>query len=157
MENLISWKPGVSKVWLYILAAVMWSGVGLYLNYLAYKWLRPVFLIPAIIIITCGLILAMGLYIVMFRGFADQNIIRIRSLTGDKICVFAFQKWTSYPLVMLMISTGIFLRLYSPIPKPFLAILYLAIGTGLLIASLKYYRLLVVLDDLDNAATSSKK
>ena len=76
----------------------------------------------------------------MFRCFVDQNIIRINGLTGEKICIFAFQRWTSYPLVLLMISLGVILRLYSPIPKPYLAILYLGIGSGLFLASLRYYR-----------------
>jgi hypothetical protein len=39
-----------------------------------------------------------------------------------------------------MISLGIFLREYSPIPKPVLAILYLAIGGGLFLSSFLYYK-----------------
>jgi hypothetical protein len=76
----------------------------------------------------------------MFRRFADQNIIRINGLTGERICIFAFQRWTNYPLVLIMISMGIILRLYSPIPKPYLAILSLGIGSSLFLASLRYYR-----------------
>lgn len=38
-----------------------------------------------------------------------------------------------------MISLGIYLRIYSPFPKPLLAILYLGIGGGLLSASLHYF------------------
>ena len=38
-----------------------------------------------------------------------------------------------------MMTLGIYLRTYSPIPKPLLAILYLGIGGGLLTSSLHYF------------------
>jgi hypothetical protein len=90
--------------------------------------------------ISGGLAMAAAIYLVMFKRFADQNIIRIREMNGNRICLFAFQRWTSYPLVVIMMSMGIYLRIYSPIPKPYLAILYLGIGSSLFFASLRYYR-----------------
>ena len=144
MDNINTLKPGVDKIWLLITAAVMWSGVGIYLDYLAFGWLRPLNLAPATLFIVSGMSLAVGIYFVMFRRFADQNIIRINGLTGERICIFAFQRWTSYPLVLVMISLGIILRKYSPIPKPYLAILYLGIGSSLFLASLRYYRYLTI-------------
>jgi hypothetical protein len=41
-----------------------------------------------------------------------------------------------------MISLGIFLRKYSPIPKPLLAILYIGIGGGLFFSSYWYFHTL---------------
>jgi hypothetical protein len=38
-----------------------------------------------------------------------------------------------------MIALGLYLRVYSPIPKPLLAVLYLGIGGGLFFASLHYF------------------
>jgi len=38
-----------------------------------------------------------------------------------------------------MISLGVYLRAYSPFPKPLLAILYLGIGGGLSLAGLLYF------------------
>ena len=142
MNRIITLKPGVDKIWLFVLAGFMWSGVGIYLDLLAFGWLRPVNIGLALLLIASGLLLAVVFYLVMFKRFADLNIIRISGLTGDKICIFAFQRWTSYPLVVVMVSLGIFLRVYSPIPKPFLAVLYLVIGTSLFMASLRYYRFL---------------
>jgi hypothetical protein len=134
------YKPGVRKFWLYFTAALVWSGVGIYLALLAVRWLVGVNLGTAVIFAGAGLLLAGGIYAVMFKRFADQNIARIQALRGEKICIFAFQRWTSYPLVVIMMSMGIYLRVYSPIPKPYLAILYLGIGSSLLFASLRYYR-----------------
>lgn len=144
MVKIITWKPGVDKIWLLIIAAVTWSGVGIYLDYLAFGWLRPLNLAPATLFIVSGMFLAAGIYFAMFKPFADQNIIRIIGLTGEKICIFAFQRWTSYPLVLVMISLGVILRHYSPIPKPYLGILYLGIGSSLFLASLRYYSYLSI-------------
>jgi hypothetical protein len=142
IDNINALKPGVDKIWLFVIAAVMWSGVGIYLDYLASGWLRPLNLAPATLFIVSGMLLAAGIYFVMFRSFADQNIMRINGLNGEKICIFAFQRWTSYPLVLVMISLGVILRHYSPIPEPYLAILYLGVGSSLFLASLRYYRYL---------------
>ncbi len=142
MNRINSLKPGVDKFWLFIVAGFMWSGVGIYLDLLAFGWLRPVNIGLALLLIASGLLLVVVIYLIMFKRFADLNIIRITGLIGDKICIFAFQRWTSYPLVVVMISLGIILRVYSPIPKPFLAVLYLGIGTSLFMASERYYRFL---------------
>ncbi|MBK5109346.1 MAG: hypothetical protein JJE12_14525 [Anaerolineales bacterium] len=70
-------------------------------------------------------------------------------MTGERICIFAFQRWTSYPLVVIMMSMGIYLRVYSPIQKPYLAILYIGIGSSLVFASWRYYRQLIFKRDQD--------
>ena len=140
MNRINKLKPGVDKFWLFVVASLMWSGVGIYLDFLAFGWLRPENISLGILFTVSGFLLAVAIYAIMFKRFADLNIVHIRDLPGDKICIFAFQRWTSYPLVVVMISLGIFLRMYSPIPKPYLAVLYLGIGTSLFLASLRYYR-----------------
>ncbi|MGD8603948.1 MAG: hypothetical protein PVF49_05165, partial [Anaerolineales bacterium] len=56
----------------------------------------------------------------------------------EKACLFAFQQWYSYPLVIFMVTLGLLLR-HSELPRHLLAILYLGIGGGLLLASRHYY------------------
>ena len=131
--------PAVNKIWLHLLAGVMWSGVGIMLVSLAARWLGLVLFTQEILLILAGLVLALGIYYFGFSKFALKNVNRISAYPKDRVCLFAFQKWTSYPLVLFMISLGIYLRLYSPIPKPYLAILYLGIGGGLFLSSLHYY------------------
>jgi hypothetical protein len=132
-------KPAASKNWLVAAAGAMWSGVGLMLSHMAYEWLSPVIIKQAILLALIGVLSAMIIYRFGFSKFAKKNIHRIRGLVGDKICIFAFQEWKSYPLVVVMIALGITLRKYSPIPKPYLAVLYLGIGGGLFLSSLYYY------------------
>jgi len=86
-----------------------------------------------------GVLLASAIYFFGFSKLAKKNIQRLTDMAGDKICIFAFQEWTSYPLVVVMIGLGISLRNFLPIPKPYLASLYIGIGGGLFLSSLYYY------------------
>ncbi len=106
---------------------------------LAFDWLKTAPTDEAALLALLGVLLASCIYIFGFSKLAARNIRRIESIPGEKNCLFAFQGWTSYPLVLVMISLGIFLRKYSPIPKPLLASVYIGIGGGLFAASLHYY------------------
>lgn len=86
-----------------------------------------------------GLILAGLIYIFGFSRLAKKNSQRIQQMPVENPCLFAFQEWHSYPLVLFMIALGITLRTYTPIPKPLLGILYIGIGGGLGSASTSYY------------------
>jgi hypothetical protein len=120
----------------------MWSGVGMWLSWLAIGWLRPEKQIASLVMAAAGILLALAIYTFGFSAFANRNILRINQYPEDRVCFFAFQSWTSYPLVAVMISLGIFLRTSSLIPKSYLAAMYLGIGGSLFLASLLYYRFL---------------
>jgi hypothetical protein len=131
--------PGVRKIWLHMLAGVMWSGVGGMLCALASRWLARIVPFQLLLLLLAGMALAAAIYFFGFSKMARKNIRRIEAYLKERICLFAFQRWSSYPLVLFMVSLGIYLRVYSPIPKPFLAILYIGIGGGLFFSSLHYY------------------
>jgi hypothetical protein len=135
-------KPRAPKPWLQITAGLMWSSVGIYLIYLAVNWIFAPgvdqiwrYLVP-------GVLLAFLIYRFGFSRLSLRNSRRIEGLASDNPCLFAFQEWHSYPLVLVMIGLGITLRKYTPIPKPLLGILYFGIGGGLSGASLVYYQVL---------------
>lgn len=136
---LYRYKPGVVKAWLYFSAGMVWLGAGIMLIWFASRWLKLVSLPTSILLILTGIALATGIYVFGFSKLAKKNIRRIYTLAGERICLFAFQEWKSYPLVFFMIALGIYLRVYSPIPKPLLAVLYLGIGGGLSSSSLRYF------------------
>ncbi|MCX6055085.1 MAG: hypothetical protein NTZ74_09270 [Chloroflexi bacterium] len=136
---LNKFKPAVRKIWLQLSAGLVWFGVGVMLIGFASRWLKPVVFLTMLLLVITGLLLATGIYFFGFSKLAMKNIKRISALEGEKVCLFAFQGWTSYPLVLFMIFLGIYLRTFSPFPKPLLAILYLGIGGGLLAASLHYF------------------
>ena len=117
----------------------MWSGVGIMLTVFAATWFGLVHSWTVLLLISAGLLLAAAIYFFGFSKLASKNVQRIIAIPKERVCLFAFQKWTSYPLVLVMVGMGIYLRHYSPIPKPYLAILYLGLGASLFASSLKYY------------------
>lgn len=141
--NLQKLKPAATKSWLYFTAGIMWSAVGIFLNSLAFGWLQSVQLSRAVPLSLLGALLGFTIYYFGFSNLADKNIERIHDINNDKVCLFAFQQWHSYPLVAFMISLGVYLRVYSLIPKPYLAIMYIGIGVSLFLASFHYYKQII--------------
>jgi hypothetical protein len=139
VKQTSKWTPATKKIWLHLTAGIMWSGVGIMLIAFAANWLGAVRSWTVSLLILTGLLLAAGIYFFGFSKLASSNIQRILSIPKERVCLFAFQKWTSYPLVLVMIAMGIYLRIYSPIPKPYLAILYIGLGASLFVSSFHYF------------------
>jgi hypothetical protein len=131
-------KPAVSKYLLMALAGLMWSVVGITLCRLGYIWLKAVYWTKALSLGSLGLILSLIVYRFGFSKIALKNIARL-CLLSDKTCIFAFQAWKSYLLILFMVMLGITLR-QSPLPRHFLAVIYLTIGGGLFFSSFHFYR-----------------
>jgi hypothetical protein len=135
-----TWKqlnPAVPREWLLVIAGLMWSGVSLLLLNYALTWLsHPVSGIN-ILLGTLGVIISIAANYYQFSKLARKNIDRILAL-NSRACLFAFQAWKGYIIIAVMISGGILLR-SSVLPKPYLAVVYAAIGGALLQASLNYY------------------
>lgn len=138
-QKWINLKPGVKDIWLYLLAGLVWLGAGVLLISFAYRWFARAPLATSSGLILAGLLLAASINWFGFSRLAKKNISRIASISGERICLFAFQGWTSYPLVAFMMSLGIYLRVYSPFPKLLLAAMYLGIGGALSSASFHYF------------------
>jgi len=130
-------KPAAPKTWLIAIAGLVWSIVGLMLCRMAYHWLAPLPLSKIAFLGTAGLCLALLAYFVLFAGLARKNIQRIDQYV-DRSCIFAFQAWKSYLIIILMISLGVVIR-HTPFPRSYLAVIYAAMGGALLLASLHYY------------------
>ena len=138
-EILTHCWPVVSKSWLHLVAGLLWTIAGILLLNFAFGWLRPSGLPRALPFALAGVVLALAIYFFGFSKLAGKNVRRIEQIGGKKTGLFAFQTWTSYPLVVFMIVLGITLRHYAPIPKPLLGILYIGIGGALVLSSLRYY------------------
>jgi len=134
---LTSLNPAVPRAWLLILAGLMWMAVGLMLSRFAYNWLSILPQTAAWPPALLGVALAVVIYRFGFGNIARKNAQRIHALT-EKVCLFAFQEWKSYLIIVVMMTTGILLR-SSSIPRQWLAVLYVAIGGGLFLSSFHYY------------------
>jgi hypothetical protein len=131
-------KPGVSKSILMLTAGIIWIGVAIMLNGISYSWLRYEKHEYIILASAVGFACALLIHHFGFLRIVDKNLARIISMEGRQ-CIFSFMSWKSYLLVMVMSLMGLLLR-HSPIPKLYLAILYSAIGTALLLSGIRYLR-----------------
>jgi hypothetical protein len=140
VEQITDWKPAVPREWLLLCAGLMWCGVGLILIRWTWIWSSAEGWLASAPFLVIGFLVCIGTQF-FFRQMASSNIDRIQSLP-EKPCVFAFQSWTSYPLVLFMMGMGIGLK-SSSLPRTWLAGVYLAIGVGLFLAGLRYFAVLV--------------
>lgn len=137
-ENLIiRLTPRIPKIGLLILAGLMWSAVGIMLFRYAVIWLTQPFSFVHGLFGGLGMAISWAAYHFQFAKLALKNIERILQLK-DQACVFGFQAWKGYLIIAVMMTGGILLR-GSAIPKPYLAVVYAAIGGALLGASSHYY------------------
>lgn len=137
--NYSKLKPAVNRKWLIVISGLMWSGVGIFLNILAYNWLKSFNNNQILISIIIGIFLGLIIARFGFGNIANKNVNRILAYPKHA-CIFAFQEWRSYVLIAVMLSMGIFLRTTDLIPKFILVPIYIGIGTALFLASFKYYR-----------------
>ena len=138
MANL---KPAVNKRVLLFLAGFMWLGVGTMLLFLSISWLDEFRVHGSFIFGATGVIVALLVHHFGFLRIVDKNLGRILPMEGTR-CVFSFITWKSYIIVAVMVAMGILLR-HSPIPKPYLSVLYIGIGLALLLSSVRYLRVLL--------------
>jgi len=134
--------PKVNKNILILLSGIMWSGVGIFLPSLAVRWFKELSSNEIIFAIMAGLLLGSAIAYFGFIGLANKNINRINQYQG-KVCLWAFQKWTTYFLIAFMMSLGIFMRKTPYIPKFLLSPMYIGIGFALFVASFRYYLFLL--------------
>ena len=140
-RNIDKIKPAVDKRVLLFLAGVMWIGVGTMLLGLSYSWLNAFHVHGALLFASIGVAAALVIHHFGFLKVVDKNLGRILPMEGKR-CVFSFLSWKSYIMVVLMIAMGIMLR-HSPIPKPYLSMLYIGIGLALVLSSIRYLRVLL--------------
>jgi len=134
MEKL---KPLVSRQWLFVLAGIMWTGVGLMLMWRAWTWLSAMEPAWAIGVTLAGAALAFGFYWFVFTKTVEKNIRRLCALP-DPVGVLAFNSPKGYILIIFMITLGIALR-HSPLDRRILAFIYSGMGGALFLASLHFY------------------
>jgi len=130
--------PKVNKKILILIAGLIWSGVGVLLINIASKWFVLFNKKEIIFIIIIGILFGIIISYFGFSNLAKKNIERINQYS-NKVCVWAFQKWQSYFIIIIMISMGIFMRKCHFIPKYLLTPMYIGIGFALFTASFKYY------------------
>jgi hypothetical protein len=140
MQRRVRWKkltPAVPRRWLWLLAGLVWSGAGIVLCVMAGYWLSEAAWPFNVLGAATGLGAGILIYRFGFSRIAGKNINRI-SQQPHRVCLFAFQAWRSYALIVAMMLLGYGLR-HSLLPRLVLGVIYSAIGTGLALSSSRYY------------------
>jgi ABC-type uncharacterized transport system permease subunit len=138
LPNLVSsCKPNTEHYWLLLAGGVTWSVVGLVLCGLACRWLADSAWPGNLVAALTGFGFGVLVHAFAFSRIARRNIRRIGE-QPTPVCVFAFQAWRGYLLIVVMMALGWVLR-HSRLPLQVLAIIYLTVGTGLALASSLYY------------------
>jgi len=137
-SELDRYKPAVPKRVLLLASGLMWVAVGTMLISMALRWWSGAPGSPTGWLAGGGVLAALLVHHFGLLRVVDKNLGRILPAEGPR-CFFSFMSWRSYLLVGLMVLMGVGLRL-SPIPRPYLAALYLAMGLALLLSSVRYLR-----------------
>ena len=137
-SNLKKFDPAVDKRFLIALSGIIWSIIGLLLCNLAVKWLSEISDEGVYLFGITGMVTAFLIYYFGFLKLVNTNINRILSKDG-KVCVFGFQPWRSYLIIIIMIGLGSILR-QSVLPKPYLSIIYIGFGGAMILSSFRYYK-----------------
>lgn len=123
-----------------LLAALVWSFPGILLPARGIHWILSG--LPGAALLLAVPAVALGLLKARFvmGGPATAAVLRIRSRADGP--VWGFLAPRSWLMIAVMMSAGHALRL-SAIPREWLGLLYVAIGTGLLVSSARFWRALV--------------
>jgi hypothetical protein len=132
------YKPAVHKHFLIFLAGFIWICVGVMLDTFATTWLITYGQNLAYVFAAAGFCISLIIHHFGFLKIVDKNLGRISKMEGKR-CAFSFMTWRSYFTVAIMVTMGIMLR-HSSIPKQYLSILYIGIGTALFLSSIRYFR-----------------
>ena len=131
-------NPAVGKPVLKLLAGSLWLGTGIMLSILGIKWILESVHEYSVYFGIAGLAASLVIHYFGFSKIVDKNIYRI-NLLEKKYCLFGFMTWKSYLIILVMMTLGITLR-HSSIPREWLSIVYIGIGTALILSSLRYFR-----------------
>lgn len=121
-----------------LLAGLLWLGIGIMLSILGAKWILHSSNENAMYFGLAGLAASLVIHYFGFSKIVDKNLIRINKIE-KKYCLFGFMSWKSYLIIIVMITMGIILR-HSSVPREWLSVVYVGIGTALVLSSLRYFR-----------------
>jgi hypothetical protein len=139
-NTLEKFKPAVGRQTLLFMGGFVWFCVGGMLLTFSVQWLGAFHDASPLPFVLPGVFLALVVHHFGFLKIVDRNLGRLLT-AEEKKCVFYFMPWRSYLTVGIMVVMGILLR-HSQIPKQYLAILYVGIGLGLILSSVRYFRVL---------------
>ncbi|MDR3654022.1 MAG: hypothetical protein P4L34_13765 [Paludibacter sp.] len=135
---LQTYKPGIPKRYLLFVAAAVWTFAG---GMLLFRGFTMLLLYPQMLWLKIGGSLIGGIifFVLMFSKISYKHTHRIINLQHEHPCFFSFFNWRSYFLMLIMMSSGIFLRKTGIVPLEYLSVFYVTMGIPLFLSAFRFY------------------
>jgi len=136
--NFPDFIPRVSKRYLLLVAALVWTFAGGMLLYRGFAINNP---LPSHWEIELLLCMAAGLlfFWLLFNRISTKHVLRINNLPIERPVIFSFFNLKSYLMMFVMISLGITLRKTGVVSPEYLSFMYITMGIPLLMSSFRFY------------------
>lgn len=129
--------PRVSKHYLYLTAALVWTFAGGMLLFRGFSSIgTPENLALKLFFCTVA---GLSFYALLFTRLSKKHVLRIQDMDSKNPVVFSFFNLKSYLMMFSMITLGITLRLSGLVSPGYLALLYVTMGIPLLMSSFRFY------------------
>jgi hypothetical protein len=153
-EILNSYKPGIPKKLLLLVAGIVWVSIAyiainLGMNYIFDNSHHILFHLLISFII--GLFLFLVIFFKVFNNYTN----RIIRLNSDKPCLFSFSSIKSYFITAFIFTLALYIKKYNFIDSLILSISYVGIGISLFFSSLKLFYSFITFKKIANSSTFS--
>ena len=154
MDWILSYKPGISKKNLLLIAGFVWLSMSVIsissgMNYIFENSHHILFHL------LLGFILGLVLFLLIFLWIFNKYTNRIIQLSSDKPCLFSFSSIKGYFLTTFMFTIGLYLKKYNVFDPLYLSIFYIGIGVSLFFSSLKLFYSFINFKRIVNSKTFS--
>jgi hypothetical protein len=139
MMKIDDLTPRISKHYLFLVAALVWTFAGgmlLFRGLTFQKTLPNHWFIELIAGVMAGLLF----FRLLFNRISSKHVLRIRNLPIEQPCMFSFFNVRSYLMMISMITLGIALRKSGLVSAELLSLLYITMGIPLLLSSFRFYQ-----------------
>lgn len=130
-------KPGVPKIVLITLGALLWGFAAFRILMLGYIFIER-HALHHWINYFIGIAGFIPFFLLVFRKVSFRYITRIKNLPYDRPCMFAFFDLRGYVMMSFMISLGILISHLEIIPELYKGTFFISLGTSLLASSVVY-------------------
>lgn len=136
--QLTNFLPRVSKRYLLLVAALVWTFAGGMLLFRGYSLNSPLpvgWWLKLLACIVSGLLF----FKLLFNRISAKHVHRIQNLPTERPVVFAFFNLRSYLMMFSMITLGVTLRKSGVVQPEYLSFMYITMGIPLLMSSFRFY------------------
>lgn len=146
--------PQINSRFHYITNGVIWTGAGINMMILAIGWYLELNkwqgILSGLVTFSMGILIAN----LRFKKIVHKFNNHIQSLP-DRSWFFSFQALKHYFLLVFMMTLGLTLRHYSGLDVFILAIIYMTMGTTLVISSYHFYIQIILTKNHETTSNDS--